>query len=77
MIYTILIIIAVIACAISVFMSVSIMREQAKHSKDHIHPTVAKHPLMANAIVILYLAFPILVLIGGLLWWYMDVKGLT
>lgn len=75
--YTVLIAIAVIACAISLYMSVSIMRKQQKQRYDHIHPTVAKHPLLANPIVILYLAFPILVIIGGLVWWYLEVKGLT
>jgi hypothetical protein len=70
--YTILIGIAVIATIFSLYMTVSIMRKQQHKEVDHIHPTVAKHPLLANPIVILYIAFPVLVLIGGLVWWYLS-----
>ncbi|MDR9855375.1 hypothetical protein RJP21_17290 [Paenibacillus sp. VCA1] len=77
MMYTVLIVLAVIVCAASLFMSISIMRKQQHHEQDQIHPTVARHPLLANPIVILYLAIPVLIVLGALAWWYFEIKGLT
>lgn len=77
LIYTVLIVVAAIACAISLYASISIMRKQQNQKRDHIHETVAKHPIAANPIVILYVALPVLVIIGALVWWYLDIKGLT
>ncbi|WP_339324914.1 hypothetical protein [Paenibacillus sp. FSL W8-0194] len=77
MMYTVLAVLAVIVCAVSLYMSISIMRKQQHHERDQIHPTIARHPLLANPIVILYLAVPVLIVLGALVWWYFEIKGLT
>ncbi|WP_159885065.1 hypothetical protein [Paenibacillus puerhi] len=67
----ILVTLAFIVCAFALVISlVTIKRVQNKELDKGTNPTTVKHPFLANPIIIANVLFPILLLLGGILWMY-------
>jgi hypothetical protein len=67
--YTFLLILAAIVCVYSLVASLAIIgRQQRKELDKGMNETAVRHPVAANPIVLVYLFFPIAVVIGAILW---------
>lgn len=63
-----LILIGVIVCVLSLVFSVSIIRKQQNNVWNKQDNPTVKHPIIANPIIIAYILFPIIVIVGAIIW---------
>ncbi|WP_419874865.1 hypothetical protein [Candidatus Pristimantibacillus sp. PTI5] len=73
--YNILIFLVVVVGIYSIVMSVTLIRKQQRQKSvldKGIHPNAVKHPVIGNPIVILYLVFPIVVVVGAIIWGFIK-----
>lgn len=69
--YNILILLVVIIGIYSLVISVTSIRKQQRQKNvldNGIHPNAVKHPVIGNPIVILYFVFPIVIIVGAIIW---------
>ncbi|MEK8128796.1 hypothetical protein WMW72_12855 [Paenibacillus filicis] len=67
----ILLSIALVVCVFSLIITFVIMKKQQNKELDKsMNLTTAKHPFIANPIIIAYVLFPIVLILGGILWMY-------
>lgn len=72
---TILFILGAIVCVTSLIGSVIIMRKQQSKELDKgMSQVTVKHPIIANPMLIVYLLFPPLVILGGMIWLYFTER---
>jgi heme/copper-type cytochrome/quinol oxidase subunit 2 len=72
----ILILLAVIVGIYSLVISVTLIRKQQRQKNEldrGIHSNAVKHPVIGNPIVIFYLLFPIVVVVGAILWGFFKL----
>lgn len=61
----------VLVAAVGFVLTVTAGRKQRKSRFDqNTNATTAKHPLLANPIIIAYVVFPVLVVIGAAMLWF-------
>lgn len=73
--YNILILLAAIVGIYSLVISVTLIRKQQRQKNEldkGIHPNAVKHPVIGNPIVILYFLFPIVVVVGAIIWGFLK-----
>ncbi len=64
-------ILIVLGCIVSVFAlvySISIMRRQENKEMNRQSNATVRHPYLANPIVIAYVLFPIIIIVGAMIW---------
>jgi len=72
---TFLVYLGAIVCVVWGVVSIVIIRkQQGKEYDKGTSQTTVKHPIIANPILIAYIVFPILVIVGGLIWLYFTEK---
>jgi hypothetical protein len=60
-----------IVCVFSVIISfILIRKQQSKEFDKGMSQTTVKHPVIANPMLIVYLFFPVLVILGAMIWLY-------
>lgn len=70
---TFLLILALIVCVAALFWSLAVIRKQQHHELDKgLNETTAKHPIMANPILISYVLFPVILVLGVVLYMYLN-----
>lgn len=57
-------------CVFSLIYSFIVIRKQRKALDKGMDFTSVRHPILANPMIIVYIAFPIAALLGGFLWMY-------
>lgn len=70
---TYLLILALIVCVVSLIWSVAVIRRQQHKELDKgMNETTIKHPILANPILIAYVLFPIVLVLGAVLYMYLN-----